>query len=69
MFGKEVLLTTSQVEKINSLVPKQFRKESWNKKECEHKKSEHNNNKKGVIVFFLSTYLHQVRHGCVVGDG
>ena len=33
MFGKEVLLTTSQVEKINSLVPKQFRKESWNKKD------------------------------------
>ena len=33
MFGKEVLLTTSQVEKINSLVPKQFQKESWNKKD------------------------------------
>ena len=33
MFGKEVLLSASQVEKINSLVPKQFRKDSWNKKD------------------------------------
>lgn len=39
------------------------------KNKSEHKESEHNNNKKGVIVFFLSTYLHQVRHRCVVGDG
>ena len=33
MFGKEVLLSVSQVEKINSLVPKQFRKESWTTKD------------------------------------
>ena len=32
MFGK-VILSASQVEKINSLVPKQFRKESWIKKD------------------------------------
>ena len=33
MFGKEVLLSASQVEKINSLVPKKFKKESWSKKD------------------------------------
>ena len=33
MFGKEVLLSKSQVEKINSLVPKEFRKDSWSKKD------------------------------------
>jgi len=33
MFGKEVLLSASQVEKINSLVPKEFRKDSWIKKD------------------------------------
>lgn len=33
MFRKEVLLSTSQVEKINSLVPKEFRKDSWSKKD------------------------------------
>lgn len=33
MFGKEVLLSKPQVKKINSVVPKQFRKESWNKKD------------------------------------
>ena len=32
MFGK-VILSASQVEKINSLVPKQFRKDSWIKKD------------------------------------
>ena len=33
MFGKVVVLSASQVEKINSLVPKQFRKDSWIKKD------------------------------------
>lgn len=33
MFGKEELLSASQVEKINSLVPKQFKKDSWSKKD------------------------------------
>ena len=37
MFGKEVLLSKPQVEKINSLVPKQFRKDSWNKKDFNFK--------------------------------
>ena len=33
MFGKEVILSVSQVEKINSLVPAKFKKESWSSKD------------------------------------
>ena len=29
MFGKEVLLSATQVEKMNSLVPAKFKKDNW----------------------------------------
>jgi hypothetical protein len=33
MFGKEVLLSATQVEKMNSLVPAKFKKDNWSKKD------------------------------------